>query len=383
MMRAGRTTAHRSGRQLTGRSRQTRPAPCAFLIRGLVSGLVKTLPAEHRCGIALLLSAFLLVLVPAGLGAQSRILAQDPAIDNLRFPAGVETTAFGQLGRVRKLGEGPRAMLLIPGLGFGDNVWTEFMERHRSEYTMYAITLPGFGSTPPLPMPPEGSRFVEAPWTRSAIEAIEGLLARERIERITVVAHWALATQIALRLALDHPDRVEAVVLISGVLKSYYDVDPQMMTWTPEQRSANVEALGHRWFKTVTRRTWDDNNFMSYDYAINPRRGLFLWRDAQAPLLPVWIRYLLEFYTFDLASRLRELRVPTLVVQPGFDDPDFYVEEGRNYMRNLCLDSWRGTAGISDRLEVVTIPRSRLFIMHDQPEALQQVVNAFLKRKAG
>lgn len=342
---------------------------------------VKTLLRRHRCAIALLLPAFVLVVPAAGLRGQSRSLAQDPAIDNLRHPPGTQTAAPGALGRVRKVGEGARAMLLIPGLGFGDDVWTEFMERHRSEYTMYAITLPGFGNTPPLPMPAEGSRFVEAPWTRSALQAIEGLLDRERIERVTVVAHWALATQIALRLALDHPDRVEAVVLISGVLKSYYEVDPQMMAWTPEQRSANVEALGHRWFKTVTRRTWDDNNFMSYDYAVNPRRGLFLWREAQAPTLPVWIRYLLEFYSFDLTSRLSELKVPTLVVQPGFDDPNFYVEEGRNYMRNLCVDSWRGTVGISNQLELVTVPRSRLFIMDDQPEELQRIVMAFLSRK--
>lgn len=331
---------------------------------------------------ALLLSAVFLVLLPSGLAGQPRSLAQDPAIDNLRLPAGIETTALGQLGHLRKLGEGPRAMLLIPGLGFGDDVWTEFMERHRTEFTMYAVTLPGFGNTPPLPMPPEESRFVETPWTRSALQAIESLLDRERIERVTVVAHWALATQIALRLALAHPDRVEAVVLISGVLKSYYEVAPQMMAWTADERAASVEGLGHQWFKTVTRRTWDDNNFMSYDYAVNARRGLFLWREAQTPLLPVWIRYLLEFYSFDLTSSLRNLQVPTLVVQPGFDDPDFYVEEGRNYMRNLCLDSWRGTVGANDRLQFVTIPRSRLFIMYDQPEELQRVLMGFLKRTA-
>lgn len=357
--------------------------PLPFLASRPTIALVKTLLGTQASAPALLLSALVLVLVPAGLSGQTRSLSQDPALDNLRLPAGIETTAFGQLGHVRKLGEGPRAMLLIPGLGFGDDVWAEFMERHRTEYTMYAITLPGFGDTPPLPIPAEESRFVDAPWTRSALQAIEGLLNRERIQRVTVVAHWALATQIALRLALDHPERIEAVILISGVLKSYYENAPQMMSWTPDERATNVEGLGRQWFKTVTRLTWDDNNFMSYDYAVNPRRGLSLWREAQAPLLSVWIRYLLEFYTFDLTASLRNLRVPTLVVQPGFDDPDFYVEEGRNYMRNLCLDSWRGTPGIKDRLEFVTIRQSRLFVMYDRPEELHQAVEGFLRRKIG
>ena len=254
------------------------------------------------------------------------------------------------------------------------------MERHRTEYTMYSITLPGFGDTPPLPMPAKGSQFAETPWTRSSITAIERLLDEERIERVTIIAHWALATQIALRLALDHPERVDAVVLVGGVLKVYYESTPAMMAWTPEQRARFVEGMGARWFKTVTRRTWDDNNFMSYDYAINPRRGLFLWRKAQAPLLSVWIRYLLEFYSFDLTPDLKMLRVPTLVVQPGFDDPAFYVDQGRNYMRNLCIDSWREAAGSSGQLSFVTIPQSRLFIMYDQPEALDQAVGSFLQR---
>jgi len=334
-----------------------------------------------RCSLAV--PALLLFSVPATLGGQTRSMAQDATLDNLRHPPGVETAAFATLGRVRQLGEGRRKLLLIPGLGFGDDVWSEFMERHRAEFTMYAVTLPGFGGTPPLAMPAEGSRLAETPWTRSAITAIEHLLDEQRIERVTIVAHWALATQIALRLALEHPERVEAVVVIGGPLKVYYDGSPGMMTWTAEQRAQFVEAMAARWFKTVTRTTWDDNNFMSYDYAINPRRGLHLWRQAQAPSLAVWVRYLLEFYSFDLGPDLDELRVPTLVVQPGFDDPAYYVEEGRNYMRNLCLDSWRAATEASARLELVTIPGSRLFVMYDQPEELDRALAGFLQRTGG
>jgi pimeloyl-ACP methyl ester carboxylesterase len=326
-------------------------------------------------------SLLLLALLPAELDGQVRALAQDSTLDNLRHPPGTRTVASGTLGRVRKVGEGRRKVLLIPGLGFGDDIWAELMERHRTEYTMYAITLPGFGGTAPLAMPPEGPHYAELSWTRSAVVAIEKLLEEEHLDRVTIVAHWALATQIALRLALDHPDRIDAVVLIGGVLKSYYESTPAMLTWTAEQRSRFADGMGQRWFRTVTRQTWDDNNFMSYDYAVNPRRGLFLWREAQAPSLAVWIRYLLEFYSVDLSSSLKDLRVPTLVVQPGFDDPAFYVEPDRNYMRNLCLDSWRGAAEAGGRLEFVTIPQSRLFIMHDQPAQLDRALGGFLQGK--
>ncbi len=326
-----------------------------------------------------LIVAALALLLPSALAGQARVLAQDSTLDNLRHAPGTATVADGTLGRIRVEGSGPRTMLLIPGIGFGDGVWDEFIERHRSAYTMIAVTLPGFGGTAPLAMPAGGSRYVETPWTRSAVRAIEHLLDSAGIRRVTVVAHWALATQIALRLALDHPDRVEAVILVGGVLKSYYENTPGMRDWTLEQRARVADGLAQRWFRTVTRRTWDDQNFMSYDYAVNPRRGLFLWRDAAAPSLPVWIRYLLEFYAVDVSAELGRLRVPTLVVQPGFDDPAFFVEEGRNYMRNLCLDSWRGAAELSDRLRFVPIPGSRLFVMHDQPAALDSAVARFLR----
>ncbi len=324
-----------------------------------------------------------LLMLPATAVGQTRSMAQDSTLDNLRHAAGTTTAAAGTLGRVRKTGEGPRTMLLIPGIGFGDDVWSEFMERHRSEYTMYAITLPGFGDTPPLPMPPEGSHYAETPWLNSSMQAIVSLLEREHIEHVTVVAHWALASQLALRLALEHPERVDGVVLVSGVLKSYYESTPAMLAWSAAQRAAYADGMGARWFRTVTRRTWDDNNFMAYDYAINPRRGLFLWREAQAPALPVWIRYLLEFYAVDLTPRLQELRVPVLVVQPGFDDPAWYVEPGLNYMHNLCVDSWQGARQASPKLEFATIPGSRLFIMFDQPDALDRVLGDFLRRNGG
>jgi pimeloyl-ACP methyl ester carboxylesterase len=329
-----------------------------------------------RIALTLVATLSLLTAIPAL--AQTRSLAQDPALDNLRHPAGTEVAAFGTLGRVRKSGEGRRVMLLIPGIGFGDGVWSEFMERHRADYTMYAVTLPGFDGTAPLPMPPEGSKYADTPWMTSCTNAIRKLLDDEKIAKVTVVAHWALASQIALRLALEAPDRIEAVVLISGVLRSYYESPPGMLGWTPDQRAKFAEVMAEKWFKTVTRRTWDDNNFMSYDYAVNPRRGLYLWREAQTPHIAVWIRYLLEFYAIDLSTELKNLKVRTLVVRPGFDDPQFYVEKDANYMRSLCHGSWTGAAELSDRLEFRTIPQSRLFVMFDQPEALDRAITEFL-----
>ncbi|MFN8062754.1 MAG: alpha/beta hydrolase [Vicinamibacterales bacterium] len=333
--------------------------------------------ASRTVAIALLLAGSV-----SASGAQSRSMAQDATANNLRHAPGTTTTAPPSLGHITKSGAGPRKVLLLPGLGFADDVWAEFMERHKADATMVAVTFPGFGGTSPMPMPPDGTPYASLTWTQAIVRGLEALLVSEGFTRVTIVAHWALASQVAMQLSLDHPDRVDAVILIGGPLKVYYEGAKNMLEWTAAQRAQFVEGMASGWFKTVTRRTWDDNNFMSYDYAVNPRRGLFLWREAQEPSLPVWIRYLLEFYSIDLSVRLKDLARPMLVVRPGFDDAQFYVEPDRNYMRNLCLDSWRGAEAVNERIEFVTVPQSRLFVMFDQPEVLDRIVGDFLARRA-
>ena len=72
-----------------------------------------------------------------------------------------------------------------------------FMESRKEEFTMYAVTLPGFGGTPALPMPPEGTSYGEQTWTRSAITGLSDLIRDEEIEAPIVVAHWINASGIA------------------------------------------------------------------------------------------------------------------------------------------------------------------------------------------
>ncbi len=343
-------------------------APEGHLCRGPARAGALALLAAALCG------------APGKAAGPVRSLAQDPALDHLVHADRTVTAPTGTLGEIRRAGSGPRKMILLPGLGFGAGIWSELMERHVADATMYAVTLPGFGGTPPLAMPPPGSSFADTPWTRSAVAALERLIEEEKLERVTIVAHWALATQIALRLALDHPERVEALILVGGVRESYYDSSPQMIDWTLEQRARFADGMAQQWFRTVTRRTWDDNNFMTYDYAVDPLRALFLWREAQSPTLPVWIRYLLEFYAQDPTLELSKLKVPTLVVQPGFDDSAFYVDAGRNYMRNLCHDSWQATADLAPAIELVTVQGSRLFVQYDRPDELDRLIREFPKR---
>jgi pimeloyl-ACP methyl ester carboxylesterase len=310
--------------------------------------------------------------------AQPRSMRQDSTINNLEHAAGTVLSAPGTLGRVRTVGTGARHMILIAGMGFGDGTWEEFMQPYRESHTMYAVTLPGFGGTSPLPMPTGPTRYSATPWIRSAVTAVQGLMEREGLQRVTLVAQWAIATQVALRVALESPQLVERVLLVSGAPREFFVQTPAMINRTLDQRKQQADAMAQRWFKTVTRTTWDDNNFMSYDYAINPRRGLALWREAATPSVPVWVQYLLEFYASDITRDLGALQVPVLALLPGFDDAQVYVDDPKNnYMKSLAIDAWQGVAERTPNLRLKTIPQSRLFPQYDQPAALHQAAREF------
>jgi pimeloyl-ACP methyl ester carboxylesterase len=147
---------------------------------------------------------------------------------------------------------------------------------------------------------------------------------------------------------------------------------------TPAKRVASIDNFqAPRWFKTVTRETWDDNNFLPGDYAVNPIRGLRLWREAASPKLHVWVRYLCEFNAQDISVEIAKLTVPTLILKPGLEGN--FNEPGGNYMELFCHKSWEGSVENNPKIRVKTIPNSRVCLWFDQPEEVNRAVTDFLK----
>lgn len=311
-------------------------------------------------------------ILPGGSAAQEpfpRILVQDSTRDNLVTPPGTATAPLGQLGGVATRGTGPGRMLLIPGLGFAADVFEPLMERLSDSYTMWAVTLPGFGGTPAPATPPEGTSYAAQTWTEGSLRAIEAFIEHEGLRDLVVVGHWLTGTSMALRIALDLPDRVRAVVLLSGSAR--YAFQPMSI----EQRTAVVDdRLAQGWFKTVTRETWDDNNFLPGDYSSHPVLGLRLWREAARPALHVWIRYLLEFYAQDITPRIPELRVPTLLLLPGWEG--VWHDPANFYQQAFTTGSWGGLTGT--RIVVRTIPNTRAVMWADELDRVVVEMETFL-----
>jgi pimeloyl-ACP methyl ester carboxylesterase len=329
------------------------------------------------------------ILLAAGMAtrvvvAQQAAPAQDPSLDNLVHDAGYVTGEPGVLGAVVERGKGSIDMVLVSGFGVGASAFEGFMKRNAKRYHMLAVTLPGFEGTPAPPMPPAGTSYGDQTWTRAATEAVARLIKERKLKRPVLVGHFVNGTQVAASVAVDHPDLVRGLVLLAGTPR-YEPVEPTPY-WpkglTVDKKVAMVDTgLAPRWFKTVTRTTWVTNNFNATDYSTDEARGKVFADRANAPPLPVLIRYLCEFHASDIVPALARSQVPLLLFTPLFT-PALRADPKRSYLAGYFTEGWRGVMDDRSRTTVTPVEASGILVMDDQPATVDRGIAEFLKKNA-
>jgi pimeloyl-ACP methyl ester carboxylesterase len=309
---------------------------------------------------------------------------QDSTLDNLSHAKDYVTSAPGTLGAVVERGTGPIPMVLVSGFGVGASVFEGFMRRNAGRYHMFAVTLPGFEGTPAPPMPAAGTSYGDQSWTRAAADAVTALMGEKKLQRPVLVGHFINGTQVALRVALDHPERVRAVVLLAGTTR--YEPVQASRFWprnlTLDQKVQAVDRfLAPRWFKTVTRQTWVKGNFVATDYSVDSVLGRRFADRANEPPLPVLIRYLCEFHASDGWPDLERLQTPLLAIQPSFT-ASLRADTLRDYLQSYFEEPWRGKLEPRPRTESLFLDHAGILVMEDQPAAVDRKVADFLKRFA-
>jgi pimeloyl-ACP methyl ester carboxylesterase len=306
---------------------------------------------------------------------------QDSTLDNLVHASDYVTSAPGTLGAIVERGKGPVDMVLVSGFGVGASAFEGFMRRNADRYHMLAVTLPGFENTPAPPMPAAGTSFGEQTWTRSAIEAITRLIHERKLRRPVLVGHFINGTQVAMRVALEHPESVRAVVLLAGTPR--FEPSKPSRFWpqklTLEQKvKATDQYSAPRWFKTVTRDTWVKGNFVAGDYSVDSTLGRRFADRANEPPLPVLVRYLCEFHASDLWPDLERLKTPLLVIRPGFTEA-LRADTTRSYLQGYFEEPWRERLEERPRLETLLVNDAGILVMEDQAAIVDRTIAEFLK----
>ncbi len=328
--------------------------------------------------------ASLLLLLSQSPPAPPAEPAQDPKLDNLSHAEGYATAKPDTLGAVVERGKGPIDMVLVSGFGSGASVFEGFLQRNAERYHMLAVTLAGFEGTAAPPMPPAGTSYGAQTWTHGAITAVTNLIAEKKLVRPVLVGHFVNGTQVAARIALERPELARALVLLAGSPR--FEPTETSPYWpkgmTLEQKVKAVdEFLAPRWFKTVTRKTWVNGNFVGGDYSVaDEARGRKAADRANDAPLPVLVRYLCEFHASDLKPDLEGLKPPLLLLQPAFTEA-LRADATRTYLAGYLKEPWGDAFEGRPHTEVKFLEGAGILVMDDAAEEVDRAIEAFLKRE--
>lgn len=274
------------------------------------------------------------------------------------------------LPEVEKRGTGPIKLLLIPCLSCRWQAWEDFMARNLDRYTMYAVTLPGYGGTPvpDLPRNTEGT-----PWRDNALAALSQLIDREQLKDLTVIGHsWG--SMVAVQLVAKRPDAIVRLVNADGSIES--------TTWTPTTRAERL-AQARQVIESYSTKLQDAEEWRKFNAVVLPpgetidraevlrllkRHGSFLATDRG-----VMLQYWRENPLIDLTGFLKQLKIPILNLKAlrGKDQEQQHAQ----HLKDLQ------TAGVPSQVQAVFLYETRHFLMDHRPEVFDRLLADFIAGK--
>lgn len=252
------------------------------------------------------------------------------------------------------MGHGP-VVVIVPGLSTLADYWYLTIPELAKHFRVIAIDLPGFGKSDK----PDAS--YELAWIN---ERVLAFLDQMNVQRFSVVG-GSMGGHLALMLALDHPDRVERVIMM-GSTGAWPQPGPIMsgaikLVWSDAIIMNHLRANWPAIYEKIIRHpTPTTDRIFRYQMAI--RADL----DKYRPEGVASSRALCSIFRTSCRSRLSEVKVPILLVWGEYDE--IHPLHDAEYMRDHIPGA---------RLEV--IPDAAHEAMIDQPARFIAVVVPFLR----
>ncbi len=239
------------------------------------------------------------------------------------------------------MGRGP-TIVLLHGAGSSVQHWLPTARWLAREHRVVLVELPGHGLSP-MPQPITLER---------AAEALDLALAAESKEPVVLVGH-GVGGLVAAAEALEHPERVRALVLVETALK------PQL---EGEERRERLESIDLD-YRRMLRRIYKG-------LARDSAQAVKLYVEAgkmDPAMIKPWLR--LELFA-DVSLRMRHLLPPLLAV---FGERSWPQER-----------EWGATAQALGYAQAPNVKTARIegcghFVMLDHPRELARIIEHFAK----
>lgn len=271
------------------------------------------------------------------------------------------------LAEVVRMGRGPIPMVLIPGVGSDWTIWRGFMERNSGLYSMYAITLPGFGGSTPPPAGPEED-FGNLPYLRNAVKAILELIDGAKLEKPVLIGH-GMGGHLALWIGARYPEKTRAVISLDGA-----PLVPFANDLVDNDRGVRRETIGRTMFRPLTMdgpEGWDLRmESTAFGQVTDGERAQQIKKMYLNCFRGTFVVAQFEYMMSDLRKPLAKMQVPTLMVAPCAPDQP----GGPGFLRQRWLDIINDCTNSTFML----MRDSRHFVMDDQPEQLDNLLRRFV-----
>ena len=255
-------------------------------------------------------------------------------------------------------GKGP-AMILIPGLNCGGEVWRETVNHYKGRYEVHTLTLAGFAGQP----------AIDKPLLETVRKDLTRYIQEKHLNKPVVMGH-SLGGFLAELIASTDPASVGAVIAVDGVpfLPALFDAKATVKTAEPQAaqlrdrlRSLPIDAYRAGARASVTQLVTDPaqvERVAKMSYRSDP------WTSGGA---------IYELMTTDLRDRVAKISAPLLLLAAGGILPEEQRESARA--------RYEAQVAAAPHHKVVMVENARHFIMLDSPEVFLAQVDGFLAQE--
>jgi len=246
-------------------------------------------------------------------------------------------------------------VVILPGLATLADYWYLTIPELARDFRVIAVDLPGCGKSDK----PDAS--YELAWIN---ERIMAFLDQMKVSRFSVIG-GSMGGHLALMLALDHPDRVERIVMM-GSTGAWPEPGPVLsaaikLLWSDQIVINHLRANWPSIYEKIIRHpTPTTDRIFRYQMAIRADMDKYRSEGIASS------RTLCSIFRNSCRSRLSQVRVPVLLVWGEHDE--IHPLRDAQYMRDHIPGA---------RLEV--IPDAAHEAMIDQPARFIEVVAPFLR----
>ena len=202
---------------------------------------------------------------------------------------------------VEIIGQG-QPLVMIHGWGMHSGVWQPLIKRLSAKYMLYLVDLPGMGN----------SRPIEPYHLYNLADEVA-----EVIPGVSDVLGWSLGGLVAQRIALNQPDRIRRLVLVSATPKFVSSVDWQSGV-DPAVWNAFAEKVNHD-YKAILLQFLTLQCMKSSDRRATIKQLRASFDTRPTPTQTTLQRALHILLESDLRAEIANIRKPTLLIHGDRD----------------------------------------------------------------